>query len=127
MSTHALQKLIFVYNADSGTVNALLDSVHKVVSPSTYNCNLCDITFGLVGEKKIWKEFRNSYPIEMDFLHRDEFKKDYASKFGYKFEYPIVLGVTSGGLEVVVNTDELNSMKAPEELVTLLKDRVPPN
>ena len=125
MSSEELHKLIFVYNANSGTINAVIDSMHKVLSPATYNCNLCDITFGLVGEKSAWREFRNSYPIDMDFLHRDEFEKAYASKFGYKFDYPIVLGVTTSELQVVISTDELNKLNGPEELIELVEQRVP--
>ena len=37
-------ELIFVYNAKSGMVNELLDFAHKIVSPSTYNCNLYAIS-----------------------------------------------------------------------------------
>jgi len=37
--------LIFVYNANGGLVNSWLDTAHKIVSPSTYSCSLCAITF----------------------------------------------------------------------------------
>ncbi|WP_232221892.1 hypothetical protein [Methanococcoides burtonii] len=43
--------LIFVYNADSGLINEMKDYVHKIVSPSTYECNLCAITYGNTGIK----------------------------------------------------------------------------
>lgn len=77
-----MKKLIFVYNADSGKLNALLDSLHKVVSPSTYSCKICELTHSTVGERKVWKEFREELDVEADFLHKDEFLKLYASKFG---------------------------------------------
>ncbi len=125
MDSEPLNKLIFVYNADSGVRNALLDSVHKVLSPSTYECNLCDITYGLFSEKVNWKEFRLQFPMEMEFLHRDEFVKDYASKFGKNFTFPIVLGDHLGELEVIINTEELNQLGAAGELIDLIKKRVP--
>ena len=34
----AMDKIIFVYNADSGLVNGLIDWAHKIVSPETYSC-----------------------------------------------------------------------------------------
>ena len=40
------KELIFIYNAKSGLVNELLDFAHKIISPETYNCNLCAITYG---------------------------------------------------------------------------------
>lgn len=125
MDSQPLNKLIFVYNADSGIRNALLDSMHKVLNPSTYECNLCDITFGLFNEKVDWKDFRKKFPMEMEFLHRDEFNSDYASKFGKKFTFPIVLGDNSGELEIVIKTEELNQLDNANELIDLIIKRVP--
>ena len=39
-----MMKLIFVYNAGSGKLNALFDMAHKIVSPTTYECSLCALT-----------------------------------------------------------------------------------
>ena len=39
------QNLVVVYNAKSGGLNAVLDYVHKMVSPETYDCNLCKLLF----------------------------------------------------------------------------------
>ncbi len=118
------QKLVFVYNANSGKRNAVIDSMHKVFSPTTYDCKLCDITFGVISENRTWKKFRKQSTDQMTFLHKDEFAKKYASKFGYKFEFPIVLIETHNGLEVLVSTQELNAMKTAHGLVRLLKERL---
>ena len=118
------EKLIFVYNADSGARNAILDSMHKVLSPSTYDCNLCDITFGVVSENRTWKKFRKANSSDMVFLHRDEFQKQYASKFGYKFTFPIVLAEADKGLEVFISTDEMNQLKTSQELIDLISQRI---
>lgn len=40
--------LIFVYNAKSGLISAFGDMVHKIVSPATYPCSLCALTYGAV-------------------------------------------------------------------------------
>ena len=117
------QEIIFIYNANSGARNAVLDSVHKVFSPKTYDCNLCDITFGVVSENRTWKRFRKESHHNMVFLHKDEFAKIYASKFGYKFQFPIVLIEGENGLEVLISTAELNQLKKPEELIQLVKER----
>ena len=44
------QNLVVVYNAKSGGLNAVLDYVHKMVSPKTYNCNLCKLTYDNFGQ-----------------------------------------------------------------------------
>ena len=105
-------KLIFVYNADSGLVNTLMDIGHKAISPQTYECNLCGLTFGMFKEHKKWKEFREQSDTEMEFLHRDEFEQ----KYQQKFDYPLVLK-QNGDLQIVISQAELNQIKTLDELV----------
>ena len=123
MKDEPREKLFFIYNADSGTRNAIMDSMHKIFSPQTYDCNLCDITFGVVAENKTWKRFRMESPHEMVFLHRDEFTKTYKSKFGYKFSFPIVLVEGESGFEVLISSEELNQLATAQELIALVTDR----
>jgi len=124
MKSGQAQKLIFIYNADSGLRNAVIDSMHKVISPKTYDCNLCDITFGVFTENSKWKKFRSATRFEMEFLHKDEFKKQYASKFGHKFTYPIILISSSKGLEIFAGTKEVNGIANAEELIQLIDQRM---
>jgi len=118
-----MKKLLFIYNANSGKASGFLDTLHKVVSPKTYNCNLCDITYGIFKEDKSWKNFREASDLSMEFLHLDEFKKRYASKFGYKFTFPIVLSANQNELEIFILTEELNSLKNAEELIQVIINR----
>ncbi|GMN10545.1 hypothetical protein MTsPCn9_24790 [Croceitalea sp. MTPC9] len=117
------KEIVFVYNANSGAKNAVMDSMRKVFSPSTYDCKLCDITYGVVSENRTWKRFRQNSRDKMVFLHKDEFAKKYASKFGYKFEFPIVLIVGERGLELLISNKELNELKTAHGLIGLLKER----
>lgn len=118
------QKILFIYNANSGARNAVMDSMHKVFSPSTYDCKLCDITYGVISENRTWKKFRQNSLHKMVFLHKDEFAKRYASKFGYKFEFPIVLVEGEKGLEILISTQELNELKTAHGLIRILKERI---
>ncbi len=68
-------RLVFVYAADSGRWNALLDLAHKTLRPESYECNLCKLTYGPLGMKKEWKRFLDQLPLRTDFLHRDEFAR----------------------------------------------------
>ncbi len=106
-------KLVFVYNADSGLINTLIDIGHKAISPQTYECNLCDLTFGLFKEHKKWKQFREASNTEMEFLHRDEFEQKYARKF----EYPVILK-EDNDLSVMISQAELNEIKTLDELIS---------
>jgi len=70
-------KLIFVYNADSSVFSQVSDAVKKIVTPSKYECNLCMVTYGAISMKDEWKEFLDALLFEKEFLHRDEFQKQY--------------------------------------------------
>jgi hypothetical protein len=72
--------LIFVYNADSGLFNAIKDLIHKNISPETYLCSLCAVTWDNTGMKRDWKQFVQSLNRNVEFLHRDELEKKYAIK-----------------------------------------------
>ena len=124
MEKQKIEKLIFIYDANSGKHNALLDTMHKIVSPNTYNCNLCDITFGLFTENKTWRKFRETSKVEMVFLHKDDYLKKYKSKFNYKFTFPIVLAVHSNSLSVFITTEELNGYKNAESLMQSVVKRM---
>ena len=105
--------LLFVYNADSGKLNALLDSAHKIVSPSTYNCQLCQLTYGLVNEKQAWKQFREQLAEEVLFLHRDEYEQQYDQKL----QYPFLARVENQSVEVLLSAEELAEIDDTQMLI----------
>ena len=105
-------KLIFVYNADSGLMNTLLDIGHKALNPETYQCNLCSLTHGIISEHQEWKKFRQKSAVEMRFLHRDEFEREYHKKL----DYPVVLR-EDNDLEVLISQTELNEISTLDNLI----------
>lgn len=106
-------KIIFLYNAESGFVNTLIDIGHKIISSETYSCNLCKLTFGNFKESSRWKEFRENSRHEMEFLHKDEFEE----KYGQKFEYPLVLTETQDTLKEVNSRGTLEGFRDIDELI----------
>ncbi len=119
-----ISKLIFIYNANSGSINALLDSAHKLLSPKTYDCKLCAITFGVFSEKAEWKRFREMASIEMIFLHKGEFLKQYRSKWLPKYTFPIILSEEKHGLEIFITSEVLNKQETTSELIKEIKSRL---
>lgn len=123
------RKLIFVYNANAGgPIKGLKDTLHKTFRKSTYECNLCQVTFGAFGMKKDWKNFVNNEidnPVEFmkkdkfkfEFLHKDEFEDKYVIE---NAKFPSAYIEKDRGLEVFINQEEMNKVKSIEEL----KDRV---
>lgn len=111
-------KIIFVYNADSGRINTLLDIGHKLLRPDTYSCNLCSLTHGVFSEKEEWRKYRESTQHELEFLHKDEFEEKYGKDKEYS--YPVVLKSGENSLEVLLSTEEINALSGLEELVSSL-------
>lgn len=117
-------KLVFVYNANAGLGNSILDSAHKIFSPATYNCNLCDITFGVFKENAVWKKFREETDLKLEFLHKDEFKEQFPKSEVLNNSLPVVFALISGAVEVIMSAEELNAMKTAEELIRSMKKKL---
>ena len=107
-------KLLFVYNANSGKLNALFDAGHKLISPSTYKCSLCGLTFDTFTENITWKNFRAESQLEMEFYHKDEFESLFPS---VKLMYPTILKLENNQLTTVLNPDVLNRISNVETLI----------
>ena len=105
-------KLLFIYNADSGYMNSILDAAHKIVNPSTYKCSLCSLTYDSFSEKAEWKEFRSKFKHHFEFLHKDEFEK----KYDGRYDYPVVLDVT-GDAKVFIAKAELEGFSSLTDLI----------
>lgn len=95
-----------------------------MLKPSTYSCELCKLTHGIFWEKSVWKKFRTLAEVEMDFLYKKEFQKIYASKFGYRFEFPVVLMESDKGLEMIFSKNDLKEIKSTEDLIKSLKEKL---
>jgi hypothetical protein len=48
--------------------NSVTDFAHKMLSPSTYECQLCALTYGSFSMKQKWKSFIESLPIKTVFF-----------------------------------------------------------
>jgi hypothetical protein len=115
-------KLIFVYNADSGFFSTLTDFAHKIISPDTYSCNLCKITYGNTGMKKEWKDFIKSLPVKSEFLHKDEFVKKHPEENNQ--EFPCIYVLEKNKLELLISVKEINSTSSLDSLISLTKNKL---
>lgn len=114
-------KLIFIYNADSGLINTVKDFWHKALRPSTYPCNLCQTTFGIFGAKKEWKTFINDLGIEAEFLHKDEFLEKFDVNDA---KYPSAYILKSGNLTLFISETEMNKVATLTEIEDLVSSKL---
>ena len=113
-------ELIFIYNAKSGIVNEFLDFAHKIVSPSTYNCNLCAISYGNFTMKKKWSDYISSLPVRSTFTYKDK-----VSEYGYdNIELPSIIFRNGSRSKVIISSEEINKLKKIDQLINILSDRL---
>lgn len=116
-------RLIFVYNAESGLRHSIMDMAHKALKPETYQCNLCALTHGPVLENKKWKKFRKSSGLTMEFLHKNQFVNKYVGDVGSAYSYPVIIGVKNNLMETFVHTEILNVIDTVDELIALVNEK----
>ena len=113
-------ELIFIYNAKSGVVNELIDFAHKIVSPETYDCNLCAISYGAFSMKKKWSTYIETLPFKSTFTYKDKFFKD-----GYSnIKFPSVFIRSNEKLDEIISATEINEIKDLDQLIGLLNHKL---
>lgn len=117
-----MSKLIFVYNADAGYFNMVADIAHKIFSPATYPCSLCDLTYGVFKIRPEWDEFVKNSPLLFEFLHKDEFQQAYPD--WKNTPLPVILRANTEPTEILISDKELNSMSSVAALRELVLSRI---
>ncbi|WP_420641109.1 hypothetical protein [Candidatus Leptofilum sp.] len=116
-----MNKLVFVYNADSGVINFILDAAHKIFSPSTYPCNLCALTYTPTGLPR-WRRFVKSLPLPAEFLHKDELAEQYGLT-----AVPLSAAYFWDGhkLQGWIPAEEMEQFSSLEEMMTAVSQKLP--
>lgn len=115
-----MKKLIFVYKADSGLMNFVLDAAHKLFSPATYPCNLCALTYTPRGLPR-WRRFVKELPWPVAFLHRDELVEQYGETGA---ELPAAFMWDGAELHTWIDAHEMNSYQTLDALMAGVVERV---
>ncbi|MDQ2769542.1 MAG: hypothetical protein M3Y54_03465 [Bacteroidota bacterium] len=116
------QRLLFVYNADGGRLAGLKDMFHKILSPSTYPCSLCAITYGATAMRPEWGAFIRALPVPVSFPHRDEFRRDYPQWAAHPLPAAFAVG-TDGTLTPFIEAPELDAADL-NGLMQLVREQV---
>jgi hypothetical protein len=118
-----MKKLIFIYNANSGKWNTYMDMAHKIFSPSTYPCSLCDLTYGIFKIRPEWEAFVQHSTVPLVFLHKDEFLQTYNNYS--TIPLPAILSErTDGELAVCIDAATLTKLESIEALKKLILDKL---
>lgn len=121
MAEHS-RTLILIYNAQGGILSALKDGLHKLLSPQTYPCSLCALTYGVATMRGKWRQFLTGLGFPCLFLYRDEFRRDLDMR---DIALPaILLADGAGEPEVLVSAPEMNGLPDLEALIALVESRL---
>ncbi len=115
-------RLDLVYNADAGIVAGLFDLAHKLVSPATYPCSLCGVTYGLFGMNRQWRDYLSSLAVPVAFFHRPDFLAAYPA-FADE-PRPLVAHDDGGVLTIWLDAAALMSLTTVDALIAALQLRI---
>jgi hypothetical protein len=109
---------IGVYNADASIWGEV--SYWFGARLGIRHCSLCDVTHGKFRKRADWVQCSESLDVSFITYHRDDAPQDVRA--AANGNYPIVLGRTTTGLEVVLNDAQIESCDAsPERLIAALQ------
>ena len=108
------RELCFVYNAQSGVAHAFLDYVHKIVSPDTYACSLCSVTYGNLGMHREWANYLRKLPFKTRFFYKDTLPEHLE-----KAALPAAYIVENNTWTNVIGPDEMDAATDLDALIAL--------
>lgn len=100
-----------------------LNNIHKIVSPQTYSCNLCNLTHDSFSEKKEWRDFRKNVPLDFLFMYKNEFFKSYPADKFKNLKFPVVFEKYTKNLTVVLDAEKLASIQTTKQLIGFLQKK----
>lgn len=116
--------LHFVYNAD-GTPSAILrDFIHRLRSPETYPCRLCDLTYGRFIKRGDWQRFTDSLGIACSFHLRNVCLRRHPEFAGARF--PAVYLERDGNLTEFISAEAIEAVTTLDALKELVSKKVAP-
>lgn len=116
------RRLVIVYNANAGLLAGVMDSVHKIVSPSTYPCQLCAVTYGLVSMRREWRAFLDEVGLDVVFHHRPDFRAAYCQAADWPL--PLIAVDVDGVLAPLVNAGDFDDIADVATLIRVVRQRL---
>ena len=116
-----MNEIVFIYNAKSGTVNSLIDWAHKIISPDTYECSLCSLTYDNFGKRVEWSTFLREIKVKSSFIYKDHVMDNQKLK---DVSLPCAYLKKSNDIKLLISSDEMNTYKNLEELIVSLRKKL---
>ena len=116
-----MKELIFIYNAKSGLYQAVVDWTHKIISPGTYECSLCSLTYGNLGKNNKWSKFLETINMNKSFIYDDQLRD---LDFYNNESLPCIFLRKDNNYSLLLTSDELNNSENLDNLIDLIKKKL---
>ena len=116
-----MKELIFIYNAKSGLYQAAVDWAHKIISPGTYECSLCSLTYGNLGKYNKWSKFLETINMNKSFIYDDQLSD---LDFYNNESLPCIFLRKDNNYSLLLTSDELNNSENLDNLIDLIKKKL---
>lgn len=116
------RRLVMVYNANAGILAGVMDSVHKIVSPATYDCRLSAVTHGLTSMKRDWRAFLEETGMELLIHHRPDFRQAFPQAANWPL--PLVAVEQDGELTQLISAQDFAAIPDLPALVAVVRARL---
>lgn len=114
--------LVFVYNAESGLFNRVIDVAHKRFSPQTYQCQLWAVTHTNFKMRSEWREFVARLGVPVEFLRANQWHRRYGVWRGVPL--PAIFRKNGEEVERWIESDEINACHTLPDLQKLVRARL---
>jgi hypothetical protein len=111
MDKRPVDRLILIFDADSGLFDAFVESAKKVLRIN--GCALCQITHGLLTEKSEWRECQEALGVPVEYIHRDEIPPDLAALIDGKL--PAIVADHGGEKTVLLSAEAIGRCRGSVE------------
>src|SRR5436309_2725239 len=102
--TILIERLLFIYNADSGVFSAAADSAKKLLG--IHGCALCSLTHSVIGERSEWRSCRETLGVPVAYFHRDELTPEIRRSVGEAL--PVVAAQVAGETIVLLDSHAID-------------------
>ena len=116
------KKIIFIYNASDNFSSVMFDFIHKIISPNTYQCSLCKITYGNFKKYDEWERYIESIPYQVEFLYKNNYK-DYHKDLKVE-EFPIALIQNEDSYQTILLKKDFDSCNDLKELIQIIEKKL---
>ena len=98
-----------------------LDFAHKIISPNTYQCNLCSLTYGNFGIKKEWQDFLNTIQMETKFMYANQYQQLFPNQ---NQTFPAIFLVQNNQWKSLISPKDFEDLQTLQQLIQLLKSKL---